>query len=189
MELFKNIRLNAARRTLKKKVALNGRKFNYSSFINAKKIVLIWDASNTEDFVHLSKFHQKMQERKINVEILGYFDGKDLPDQLTAVHYLTLIRRKELNFFFIPVSNEANEFINKDFDVLIDLNFKKTFPLTYLSFMSKSGIKVGLLDAKPADTPFDLMLELKDNVNVQNFLIQSIQYLEMINNEKLKTKD
>jgi hypothetical protein len=189
MELFKNIRLTIGRSTLKNKVAVNGRKFNYSSFTNARKIVIIWDASNTEEFIQLSKFHQKMHERRISVEIIGYFEGKELPDQLTAVRYLTLIRRKELNFFYIPVSPEADEFIKKDFDILIDINFKKIFPLTYLSFLSRSGIKVGLLDSKPGDTPFDLMMELKGPVSVQNFLDQSIQYLEMINNEKQITKN
>jgi hypothetical protein len=189
MELFKNIRLNIGKSTLKKKVAVNGRKFNYSSFTNARKIVIIWDASNTEEFVQLSKFHQMMQERKISVEIMGYYEGKELPDQLTAVRYLKLIRRKELNYFYIPVSNDADEFLKKNYDILIDINFKKIFPLTYLSFLSRSGIKVGLFDSKPVDNPFDLMIELKGPVSVQNFLNQSIEYLEMINNEKLVTKN
>ncbi len=187
MEIFKNIRLNIGRSTLRKRVAATGRKFNYSSFNHARKIVIIWDATNTEEFSYLTKFHQKMLERKVSVEILGYYEGKNLPDQLTAVRYLSLIRRKELNFFYIPVSPEAIDFVKRDFDILIDINFRKIFPLTYISFLSRSGIKVGLFDSKPGDTPFDLMIELKGQVSVENFLIQSVQYLEMINNEKLIT--
>jgi len=187
MELFKNIRLKIGKSSLKNKVAVNGRKFNYSSFNNARKIAIVWDATNTDEFVHLSRFYQKMQERKISVEIIGYYPGKTLPDQLTAVRYLNLIRKKELNYLYIPVSPFVNEFLKKDFDILIDVNFGKLFPLTYLSSLSKAGIKVGLFESKPVEAPFDLMIELKGPVGVENYLIQAIQYLEMINNEKLIT--
>jgi hypothetical protein len=187
MELFKNIRLKIGRSILRNRISSLRRKFNYSSFQQAKKIAIVWDASNISDFVHLTRFQQQMQDRKISVEIFGYYPGKELPDQLTALRYLTVIKRKELDFFYIPVSSVANDFIKKDFDILIDINFKKIFPLTYISSMSKSGLKVGLLESKPVDSPFDLMIELKSPVGIENYLIQAIQYLEMINNEKPKT--
>jgi hypothetical protein len=184
MELFKNLRLKIGGSILRKKISSNVRKFNFSSFREAKKIGIVWDASNSNDFAHLARFQHQMQERKISVEILGYYAGKDLPDQLTALRYLTVIRRKELDFFYMPASTTANNFIKKDFDILIDINFKKIFPLTYITSLSKSGIKVGLLESKPVDAPFDLMIELKSPVGIENYLIQAIQYLEMINNEK-----
>ena len=101
MELFRNIREKIGRGILRKRVSSVRRNFNYSSFKQAKKIAVVWDASNSGDFVHLAKFQQLMQERKISVEILGYYAGKELPDQLTALRYLTVIKRKELNFFYI----------------------------------------------------------------------------------------
>ena len=81
-----------------------------------------------------------------------------------------------------------NDFLKKDFDILIDINFKRLFPLIYISSMSRSGLKVGLLESKPKDAPFDLMIELKSPVGIENYLTQTIQYLEMINNEKPITK-
>lgn len=182
-----NIRENIGRSLLRKRISSIKRKFNYSSFQQAKKIAVVWDTSNSDDFVHLARFQQQMHDRKISVEILGYFSGKNLPDQLTALRYLTIIRRKELDFFYIPVSQTANDFLKKEFDILIDINFKKLFPLTYISSMSKSGLKVGLLESKPTDSPFDLMIELKSPVGIENYLKQTIQYLEMIHNEKLIT--
>ncbi|MCK7531678.1 MAG: hypothetical protein MZV63_11935 [Marinilabiliales bacterium] len=74
-----------------------------------------------------------MHERNIDVKIFGYYPGKELPDQYTAIRYLTCIRKNESKFFYIPVSTEADVFINTQFDILIDINFERLFPLQYIT--------------------------------------------------------
>jgi hypothetical protein len=121
-----------------------------------------------------------MQEKKIEVKILGYYEGKILPDQYTALRYLTCFRKQELSFFFTPESNDVRSFINNRFDVLIDINFEKTFALTYVTALSKASLKTGLFEPEGNDTPFDLMMEMAKPVNVDNYLTRVIEYLEMI---------
>ncbi len=187
MELFKNIRLKIGKSVLEKKLGRTTRKMSFSNFGLARNIGIVWDASNPDEFSCLSKFYQKMHERNIEVSILGYFPGKELPDQYTAIRYLTCIRKKELSFFYLPSSSETGTFIDKRFDILIDINFKKLLPLNYISSLSNAGFKVGLFDSETVDTPFDLMMEMKNPVNVDNYLIQVMQYLEMINSGAVKT--
>jgi uncharacterized protein YueI len=127
-----------------------------------------------------------MHERNIEVKILGFFPRKDLPNQYTAIRYLTILRKQELNFFYLPVSNESNTFINNRFDILIDINFKKVFSLDYISALSKAAFKVGLFEDQHNESPFDLMMEIKNPVNVDDYLNQIIQYLEMINSGTVK---
>jgi hypothetical protein len=181
MDLFRNIRLKFGKAILRKKIAETQRKVHYSHFSVVKNIGIVWDASQTDDFAGLSRFYQKMHERNIEVKILGYFPGKNLPDQYTAIRYLTCIRKVEINFFYHPVSYETNTFISNPFDVLIDINFKKLFPLQYISSVSNAGFKVGLFESESVDTPFDLTMEIKNPVDVENYLNQIIHYLEMIN--------
>jgi hypothetical protein len=181
MELLKNIRLRIGKLILANKVARIKRKVFYSNINNVKKIVIVWDASKTDEFSYLSKFHQKMHQRKIEVSILGYFPGKILPDRYTAIRYLTCITNKEINFFYFPVSPETNRFINNRAEILIDINFERVFPLQYISSLSNAGFKVGLFDSKAGDTPFDLMMEIREPINVESYLNQIIHYLEMIN--------
>jgi hypothetical protein len=188
MELFENIRLKIAKIMLAKKMAGTKRQLNYSNFRLVKKIGIVWDASNIKEFSCLSGFYQKMQERNIEVKILGFFPGKNLPDQFTAVRYLTCIRRNEINLLYQPVSSETSAFISSRFDIIIDINFKKLFPLQYISSLSNAAFKVGLFEpSETPDTPFDLMIELKNPVDVDNYLKQIIQYLEMINSGAEKT--
>jgi len=180
MELFRNIRLNIARSLLRRKVARSNRKMVYSDFSKVKSIGIVWNASKNNEFQSLARFHQRMSERNIDVQIVGYYEGKILPDQYTAIRYLTCIRRTELDFFYIPDSTAIKSFIDNKFDILIDINFEKLFSLVYITNLSRASLKVGLFEVEE-DTPrFDLMIEMKEPVNVENYLGQVIKYLEMI---------
>jgi hypothetical protein len=181
MELFKNIRLKIGDGILRNKVAKTDRKPHYSNIRQVKNIGLVWDASKIDDFISLTRFFQKMAEAKTDVRILGYFPGKNLPDQYTAVRYLSIVKREELNIFYHPVSSETNSFITNHFDVLIDLNFKKLLPLQYISSLSKASLKVGLFESEAGNTPFDLMMDIKSPVNIEDYLNHVLHYLEMIN--------
>ena len=186
MELFKNTRLKIGKALLAKKLARSKRKVYYSNISQVKKIGIVWDASKPHEFTSLSRFHQKMAEKNIEVKIFGYFPGKNLPDQYTAIRFLTCIKNNELNYFYHPVSSESSTFIHKRFDILIDINFNKLFPLHYISSLSSAGFKVGLLDSESTDAPFDLMMDIKTPVDIDNYLNHAIKYLEMINAEKVK---
>jgi hypothetical protein len=181
MELFREIRLKTGNSILSKKLEKVRRKVFYSNISRIKTIGILWDALKPEDFSSLSRFHQQMNERGINVNILGYYPGKELPNQYTALRYFSCFRKQEINFFYIPVSSETERFINTMFDILIDVNFEKAFPLYYISSLSKASFKVGLFDTEADSSTFDLMIELKKPVRVEEYLSNVVHYLEMIN--------
>ena len=184
--MFKNIRLKIGGIFLNKSKNRTARKVKYSSFNLVRSIGILWDASNPDEFSSLAEFHQKMHDGNIEVSILGYFPGKKLPDKYTAIRYLTCIKKNELNFFFQPVSSEAKTFLNKYFDILIDINFNKLFPLQYISSLSNAGFKVGLFNSDAMNTPFDLLMEIGLPVDIDNYLAQIIEYLKLINSGKEK---
>jgi hypothetical protein len=179
MELGKGIRLRIGRNLLDRKVVKTKRKVGYSNIGMVSKIGIVWDATDPGDFVHLSRFCQKMNERNINVMIIGYFPGKTLPDQYTAIRYFSCLKKDEVNFFYHPLSQDAADFINMRFDILFDLNFKRLLPLECITSLSVAGLKVGLFDQQRKDT-YDLMMEYANPVPINEFLDQSLHYLEMI---------
>jgi hypothetical protein len=189
MELFKKIRLNIGETILSKKVVSIKKKTFYANFSQVKSIGVVWDASRPVEFASLTKFHQNMHELKIGVKIIGYYPGKNLPDKYTAIRYLTCIRKDEINTFYCPVSSETKKFINNPFDILIDINFEKLFPLKYVATLSNARFKIGLFDHETADTPFDMMMEIKNPVDIGIYLSQIIYYLEMIKDKTVKTID
>lgn len=180
MELFESIRIKVGYRILLRKISRIKRKVFYSDISQIKSIGIVWDSSNIDQFPTLSKFFQKMHESNIDIRIIGYFPGKILPDQFTAVRYMTCIRREDINPFYIPVTAEANNFINYKFDILIDINFRKVFPLHYISSLSMACFKVGLYDSEDENSPFELMMDIKGPVDIENYLNNIMNYLEMI---------
>jgi hypothetical protein len=184
MEYFSKVRLLIGNFILTRKREKLLRKVNFSNLSNVRNIGIVWDASRIEDFACLSKFHQNMHERQIDVRIIGYYPDKILPNQYTAIRYLLCLKKSDLNLLFEPVSPDVNSFITRPFDVLIDINFRKLFPLRYISCLSVAGLKVGLRDSEPGNSPFDLMMELNRPVDTENYLNQIMFYLEMINTEQ-----
>jgi hypothetical protein len=187
MEVFKNIRLKIGESMLGTKLERTSRKVFYSNFSKVKSIGIVWDASKTSDFPALTRFFQKMHERNIEVKIIAYFPGKELPDQYTAIRYLTCFKRTDLNFFYTPDSFETDSYIRNKFDVLIDLNFNKLFPLKYITSLSNSAFKVGIVETEYSEKIFDLMMEVKTPVDMEIYLNQILHYLEMINSGTDKT--
>ena len=186
MELFRNLRVKAGKSLLAAKVAKIKRKPFYINFSSIKSIGVVWDASKTEDFIHLSAFHQKMTERKIEVKIFGFFPGKELPNRYTAIRYLTCLKMQEIDFLYRPGSPDTTAFIQRHFDVLIDINLGKFFPLYYITSLSMARLKVGIADTNPERSPFDLMISLNKPVTIDSYLDQVLYYLNMINSESKK---
>jgi hypothetical protein len=186
MELFRKLRVRAGNSILSGKLARIKRKPHYTNFYHIKTICLVWDASNPEDFVVLTRFQQKMAEINKEVKIFGYYPENGFPSQYTAIRYLTCLKKKEVNFFYLPVNLESESFIKTKFDVLIDINFKNHFPLVYITSLSQAGLKVGLTCTKPITSPLDVMISMKSPVNLERYLEHVLFYLEMINSDTAK---
>jgi hypothetical protein len=187
MEMFKNIRLKRGNAILRKKIARMKRIRFKGNISGAKTIGLVWDAINPEELSSLSLFQQKMQERNIDLKILGYFPGKNLPDRLTAIRYLTCLKKDDINITYRPVSPEAEKFITTRFDILIEVNFRNNFTLRYISYLSMAGFKVGIFESGSDNSPYDLMMEFTKSADIDSYLTQVIYYLEMINAGSNKT--
>lgn len=187
MKLLRNIRLKIAYSRLSRKSAKLKRKVTFRNLNSINSIGIVWDASKPEDFPVLTKFYQKMQERNTSVTILGYFPGSVLPDKYTALRYLTCIKKPELDYFFTPKSNDADLFVKQPFDMLIDINFEGVFPLLYISTLSNASLKVGIPFSDPENSPFDLMIDIKKPVSIDQYLDQVLHYLNIINSEPVKT--
>jgi hypothetical protein len=154
------------------------KKFN--NLKNSHKIGILWAGDKPDEFKAISKFHQEMQAIGKQVDILCYFPGKVLPDRYTALRYMNCFKSEELNFLYTPRQKEAIDFMNTPYEILIDINFNKHFPLFYISAMSMAEFKIGA-GGRFRDENADMTIELGDNEGIDYFLEQVKYYLEMIN--------
>jgi hypothetical protein len=189
MEILGKTRLVIGKYALRKRMKNLKKPQNKGNLGNAKKIGIVWDTLNSEDFYALSQFHLKMAERKIDVKIIGYYPGKILPDKFTAIRYLLCLKPEDIDLYYKPVSKEAVDFIKTRFDILIDANFKNTFTLEYITTLSQAVLKVGIFDNGYDNQPFDLMIEVDRTTDINLYLSQVVHYLEMINTGTNKSKE
>ena len=72
-----------------------------------------------------------------------------------------------------------------DFDILINLNIEKCFPLKYISAKTKAKFKIGRYDKKNA-AYCDMMISTEENISLGKFIEQLLHYLNLLNNDRLQ---
>ncbi len=87
---------------------------------------------------------------------------------------------KELNWVGKPSSMVIQNFMNEEYDLLIDLNINDLFPLKYISALSKASFKVGKYNEKELDI-YDMMIDSDNTKTLKYFLRQVDVYITMLN--------
>ncbi|MCU0458648.1 MAG: hypothetical protein MUE37_06105 [Bacteroidales bacterium] len=151
------------------------------SFDRVKKIGVLWDASFENDFQHLAALNRQLAEAGKSVEVMAWIPGKSVPDRLTGLSYMRFLRKSDLNWALLPVSDDARKFVEKRFDLLIDINPSSLFQLSTLAALSSAPMKVGPdITDRPEDTPYDLMIKSAQPFSIAHFLEQAMHYLAII---------
>lgn len=181
MALLKNLRLKAGRYKLQQRLTIVKRMRQDFSLEKAKKIGILWDASFENDFQHLAALNRQLAEMGKSVEVMAWIPGKSVPDRLTGLTYMRFIRKEDLNWAYIPVSEDSKAFIEKHFDLLIDINPSSVFPLCCLAALSPATMKVGPdVTEEPEKAPYDMMIRTRKPFSVAVFIEQVMVYLSMI---------
>lgn len=183
MELFRSLRIRAGSNILRKKSLKVKRKRDFVNLKKAARIGIVWDIIKNDDLAAISDFILKMNERGIKVDIIGFFHGKQLPDNLTALRYITCLKREDLSFLYRPKTVEADRFINSAFDILIEISFRDCLPVRYLSTLTPARCRVCCDTGDDQNRNFaDIMISTGKNRDVREYLNQVVTYLEIINN-------
>jgi hypothetical protein len=85
----------------------------------------------------------------------------------------------------IPVNPVVKNFINEKFDILINLNSGKCFPLKYISALSKARFRVGRYNSQNA-VCFDMMIKLHGEPTLKTVVEEIENFLRLINRHESK---
>ncbi len=155
------------------------------NFTTARKIGILFDGTKQEDFDTIMEFYKFLKEKYINTHVLGYVQAKDLPDKYLFKKDFNFILKKDLNWFYKPVSEEVEKFITTSFDILIDFSLQKNFPCKYIIALSQAHLKVGRYTG--TEEFYDLMIHIDKGKRIDYFIEQVKHYLEVINRPELSS--
>ena len=156
-------------------------------FDEAKKIGLLYDATDEGDFEAIKAYLKGVRKEQKEVYALGYVDKKELPRSQFAQYGIDFFTRKDLGWNMIPGNLTVNNFINEPYDIVVNLAVNSCFPLRYITAVSHARFRVGRFDKRNTYC-YDLMLNTRDDIGIQELLVQVENYLRLIKSQHAAQK-
>lgn len=130
------------------------------SLRNAKNIGIVAEITDEDSYKEIFAVFSKLQTIS-KVQMVGYIDEKMVPfyclDQLAADYFC----KKDLNWYGKPEMVQVSDFINTDYDILIDFTRRDLAPIQYMLTLSKAQFIVG--GNKENQEFYDLIIEGTDS--------------------------
>lgn len=182
MKWLDNIKRTFGESLLKKKLKSN-RKSAVHNFNDARSVGILYREKGESFYILVKQYVKYLQDEHGIREImaLAYIDDKkEVP--FYQIHKLKYdyFTKGELDWRFEPHGEVSQNFIAKEFDILIDFEKEPVLPLRFVLAQSKAQFKVGYYDK--ANEPFyDLMFETKEDGTFDDYIKQINHYLKLIN--------
>jgi len=173
--MINHIKKRLLNRCLKKhKVAREKRML---SLEQTRSMGILCQITDEESYKEIYDLVSKLQSPKRTTRLMGYINQKEVPyyclPQLSADYF----SNKNLNWFGKPHFVQLDDFINKDFDILIDFSRNDLAQLRYILASSKAKLIIGANEY--AQDLYDIYI--KDEANLDN-----LKLLKIIHNYLLK---
>ncbi|MDP4267511.1 MAG: hypothetical protein Q8880_08765 [Bacteroidota bacterium] len=183
MEIIDKIKYIIGTYFLKKEIEKRQRVKRITNIADAKTIGILYELSDVERYGIISDFVKSLQDKQKIVKALGYIPAKIVPHYCFPKISFDFFTQKDLNWYYKPINKRVYDFINTEFDILIDLTTDKIFPLEYIATLSSAKFKTGRKDHSKADDKqlYDLMIDIEKNKTVLTFIKHIDYYLSIIN--------
>jgi len=147
---------------------------------DAKTVGILFDATENEIFDLVKKYILYLKDMKKCVKAIGFYNQKETPPMAYSKLEYDFFTIKDLNWYNFPDNIYVRNFIEEEYDILLDLNIHDSFPLRYVSSLSKAKFKVGK-KSKRNNFTFDLMIDADASKGMKYFLRNIDTYLYIIN--------
>jgi hypothetical protein len=175
-QLLSQFRLRSGLYKLKQEVKKMSRMNKSVSLAHAQNIGILFTINNASQLKEAEDLAQALKATHKKVQLMGFLSDKML--KLTPNSNIQLLSEEDVEWNYIPKKDKIINFINSEFDILINLCTEICFPLTYVTALSKSLFKVGAYNPKQA-VIFDFMLATKQQ-SITGFSAELKYYLDKI---------
>lgn len=180
MNFIDNIRQSIGNYFLKKDIAKVNRSRSIMNLDDAKTIGIVFNASEEATYCIVNDFVRFFQDNQKTVKALGFANFNRLPHYCFPKLTFDYFTKRDLNWYYKPGNSRVNDFINQEYDIVIDLCMHECFPLTYIFGLSKAKFKVGRFGEKYSDI-YDFMLNVNHKISMESYIKEIIHYLSIIN--------
>ena len=182
MKLFTKIRYRLARRNLHLDHHKIIRERKPHSLDSAQYLALLYYLPDEDTYKKVEEFIKKLNDLNIKVKVACYTDLKITPHYFIPKLLQDIFTEKDVNWYLQPVKPFVKDFLEQEFDLLIDLSTSEHFPLLYLAAKSKAALKIGHFDESLQEY-YDLMIDVSKDASLEFLIEQVMHYLTKINTE------
>ena len=179
MSYIQNFRLKINQFLFLRELKLNQRVKSVCNIDEAKSIGILYDATSEENINKIKPFVSYFFELRKDVKALGYVNDKKLSYCHTPKLQYDFFYQKDLNWFYKPQNYIIDNFVKRDYDILINLCDSSCIPIKYLVAKSIASFKIGMY-VENFDI-YDLMIELKKEKSILKLMDEIKHYINLIN--------
>lgn len=142
---------------------------------SAKSVGLLLDATELAGREVVLKFSEQLKKEGKEVKLLAFFGGDAKVANFVFPHFT----KKDLDFALRPKTAEVKKFMEKPFDILINLTPHGSLPLEYIAAFSKAKFRVGPSTDKTYC--YELMIDTAAKKDLQSFIQQVTFFINKMN--------
>lgn len=180
MKIIQKIREKFARSFLLKQQHEMDRKQKQINLDSARTIVLLYYLPDEAAYTVAESIVGRFSEMNLKVSVVCYTDLKIVPHYFIPKISQNIFTAKDLSWRYHPQKPFVKDFIETEYDILIDLSLTDHLPLLYCAALSKAGLKVGRFQEDHLMF-YDLMIHASAVETIDSFTGQVIHYLKRIN--------
>ena len=179
MNFLENIKHKIGQFVFQRELRNNKRQKSACNLKDAKSIGILYDATSEKDIAKIKPFVDYFFNLKKDVKALGFVNDKQLSYFHTPKLQYDFFYQKDLNWYYKPQNYIVDNFVKKEYDILINLCDSNCIPIKYLVAGSIAHFKIG--KHEEGYEIYDLMINLKDDKSIEKLMCEIKHYINLIN--------
>lgn len=174
--MFEGLKEYLLKRSVSKITSSQNTQKRFHNIQTAKSAFVVYEVFSETDYKKINSFIRYLKNQGLEVNSMGYIDENAIPNYCMNSVSADFFCNKEVNFFNKPKNNSLNNFLARNYDILVDFNLYEKQVLKYTSAVCKAQFKISIND-DDWDL-FDFLLSVKNKQDLNHILKELIHYLE-----------
>jgi len=179
MQFIEDFKQRVGKWVFQRELKTNSRVKEVCNLETANSVGILYDATSEQQIETIQPFVSYFFELKKDVKALGYVNSNQLSNYHIPKLQYDFFSKKDLNWYYKPQNYIIDNFIKKDYDILINLCDSNIIPIKYLVASSIAHFKIGIHEDNYEI--YDLMISLTKDKSLPKLMHEIKHYINLIN--------
>jgi hypothetical protein len=150
------------------------------SYKSALKIAILSESQTIDTSQYIIDFISDIKKDSKEICTLEYLNNSIKQSVKSWKQTQFYLHKKNLNFLNLPKKEPLREFLERDYDILINLCITNNIYLHYITTITNAKLKIGPYNSE-FESCYDFMIHVDELSDINAFVSSVETYLKMIN--------